>query len=300
MPDNFIYRATCAVCGKNTGKIIYSQNFNDNSLWGYLNEYYGGRLDKSCLSNGVYELAECFVCGFIWQTHVLNNELMELLYTTWISPEESLNKKTGAKYGMFQNYSVEVKSIPLLVFNGNTKKPGEIKVLDFGMGWGYWCLMAKAHGFDVSGYEISQKRLAHARNNGIKTINSMSELKDNKFDFINTTGIFEHIPDPRDMLEILIKCLEPGGVIRMSVPDGIVLKNCEISPRIKAIHPLEHINCFKHSNLIKFAVSGGLEYFRQPYLLSHGHNLRTLYRDLVNWVKRQYRGTNLYFRKPVK
>jgi len=266
-----------------------------------LDEYYEGRINKSDLTDGKYEIVKCSECGFIWQAYILNDELMEKLYSVWISSEHSLIKKKCADFSLFSGYAREVESIHRFF---PSKKPFEIDVLDFGMGWRYWCLMAKAFGYNVSGFEISKKRIEFARKNGIDVIENFSEITTRKFDFINAEQVFEHIPNPLQTMRFLVHSLKNEGIIRISVPNGRGIEQELAKPRWNpsknAIHPLEHINCFTHQTLVKFGELAGLELIRQPFLLSHRYNLKSYIKGVLGKYYRQYFGTSLYFKKKVQ
>src|SRR5690606_17208053 len=100
------------------------------------------------------------------------------------------------------------------------KAAPEIHVLGFGMGWGFWCLAAKARGFQVVGLELSEERLRFAREQGTESWRTLSDNPIANFDFINAEQVFEHIPQPRETLTTLAARLNPGGVVRIAVPDG--------------------------------------------------------------------------------
>lgn len=131
------------------------------------------------------------------------------------------------------------------------------------MGWGFWCLMAKAHGYNVCGIEMSKSRIDYARNNGIHVYDNLSKI-DKAFDFIYSNQVFEHVSDPVGSLQMLVKHLKDDGIMKISVPNGIsVVKenftsNWQASKN--AIHPLEHINCFNNSTLKLLADKSNLKY----------------------------------------
>ena len=59
------------------------------------------------------------------------------------------------------------------------QKPRDVKVLDFGMGWGHYCIASNAVGFDVYGSELSDVRIKYAQNNGVKLIKNTKEMQTN-------------------------------------------------------------------------------------------------------------------------
>jgi 2-polyprenyl-3-methyl-5-hydroxy-6-metoxy-1,4-benzoquinol methylase len=111
----------------------------------------------------------CDVCGFMWQAYVLDPLGMHLLYEHWISAEESLAKRTHADVTLFEQYAREVARISRIL-GGN---PHRIRVLDFGMGWGFWCRMASAFGYEVEGLDLSEARRKYARERGVRVVDRL-------------------------------------------------------------------------------------------------------------------------------
>lgn len=297
MHKNFVYRPSCELCGSDEKVILFSKEFIDPLVWNFLESYYGRRVAKDDLEGAKYEIAKCSDCGFIWQAHILNKEMMKKLYSTWILPEQSLLKKESADIALFTGYAREAQNIFFLL----SKKCFEISVLDFGMGWGYWCQMAKAFGYSVSGFEISKERIEFARKNGIDVIENLDDAATRKFDFINAEQVFEHIANPLSTLKTLASSLNKKGVIRISVPNGRDIERKISKPGWKvsknSIHPLEHINCFTHKTLIKFGEAAGLELIKQPFLTSNKLGLESYVKGIFKKYYKQLFSTSLYFRK---
>lgn len=216
------HRGLCEICGSIDKTTLLSREFLYPSIFNFLDSYYEHHIPVKYLFNQNFEVLKCNNCGFIWQSNILNKNLMQLLYNKWISPEFSLNKKRYADINFYSKYAKEVEVISHLT----KKKPFQTKVLDFGMGWGYWCLMAKAFGYDVSGYEISNDRISYCKNNCIRVIRLDYEdlPSEEKFDFINAEQVFEHIRNPLATLKYLTDALKEGGIIHISVPNGMYIE----------------------------------------------------------------------------
>lgn len=297
MHEKFLHRPVCELCGSEEKMVLFSKKFTDPNVWDFLERYYEGRVEKDDLIDGEYEVVKCFKCGFVWQAYILINELMDKLYNFWISPQQSLAKKKYAEISFFNGYAREAASIVSFF----STRAFEIDVLDFGMGWGYWCQTAKAFGYNVSGFEISKDRIEFARKNGIDVIRDFSEITNRRFDFINAEQVFEHVPDPLQTLKMLVRSLKNGGVVRISVPNGkgVEQELAKSKPKVfkNAITPLEHINCFTHQTLIEFGKRANLELMRQPFLLSYRRGLMSYAKGILSKYHKQYFGTSLYFKK---
>jgi len=294
----FVTRSGCELCGAEEKKVLVSMGFSDAAVFNFLKSYYQGNISKDILKGAKYEIVKCRKCGFIWQSQILNDQGMEKLYSEWISPQDSFQKKQRAGLPLYSGYAGEVEAIPLLV---RREYPSEINVLDYGMGWGRWCLMAKAFGLNVTGVELSDERIRLCRKNDIRVVGDVQELMPESIHFINAEQVFEHIPQPRKTLETLAGRLAPGGVIRISVPNGRRVETEVRNPAWKAAkdaaHPLEHINIFTHRTLGELGQFAGMKVIGHPFLLNGKKGSRSYVRAILRKYYQQCLGTCLYFRK---
>jgi 2-polyprenyl-3-methyl-5-hydroxy-6-metoxy-1,4-benzoquinol methylase len=269
MAIRFNYREHCPVCAFDRAETLYQIAFSDPALKQFIVSFYQGRVDLSVLEDGVYQIAKCERCGFIYQANVLNDEGMETLYTDWVDAEQSLHKKRNSKAKLFKQYAGQMQTLSRL-FPG---LPDQVNVLEFGMGWGYWSRMAQAFGFRVSGLELSPERAEHARSLGVEVIDKLPEAG-HCYHFIYANQVFEHLSNPLETLQLLQARLTADGVIYLRVPDGRGIEKSLArlgwSSELEAIHPLEHINCFRRDSLLKLALQAGLVAFHPPLRLSLG------------------------------
>ena len=293
MTIRFETREHCPVCGNNQAVILYQAPYSDPELKQFISSFYQGRADLSVLDNANYRIAKCADCDFIFQSEVLDDEGMASLYGDWVgAAEASLHKKQNARARLFKQYAGQVLTISRLF----SILPRQVKVLEFGMGWGYWSRMAQAFGFNVSGLELSPERAEYAKSLGVEVIEKLPEAGQH-YHFIYASQVFEHLPDPLETLQQLTSRLRADGVIYLRVPDGRgvekTLRDSGWSSELSAIHPLEHINCFTRDSLRQLASRAGLVAFQPPLRLSLG--------SLWGGIKREYMDrfvtTHVHFRK---
>jgi SAM-dependent methyltransferase len=264
----FVERRACPVCGELSHEVLRSTAFSAPEIWEFLTRYYAGRITPGDLAGGLYEVRRCHACRFLWQAYHLDENGMDVLYEQWISPEESLAKKTRADVSLYDGYAHEISAIARRL----GRKPCQLSLLDFGMGWGAWCRMAQAYGYRVAGCELSQRRREHARAWGVRVIDSLAGLE--RFDYINCHHALEHVPDPHATLAQLVAALAPGGLLRLSVPDGRGMEERLREPawhaEKDALHPLEHLNCFTSDTIARLAARVGLNPAPEPVLATLG------------------------------
>lgn len=273
----FIKREFCPACESKAHVIIFSSPFDGPPIRQYLESFYGsGTIEFGYLHGATYTLYECLKCGLIYQNEIPNAFLMKKLYGNWLDPKVSGVAKAMARRDLNYHVNDAGEIMMLIAYFGDN--PAKLNFLDFGMGWGFWSLMAKAFGCNVYGTELSQTKLKYCKSQGITSV-CLNELSDHTFDFINTEQVFEHISNPIETLQSLKASLKSDGLIKISVPDGGDIKRrlavCDwTAPKytknsLNSVSPLEHINCYNRASVIKMAEMAGLQEVRIPIYLQY-------------------------------
>jgi 2-polyprenyl-3-methyl-5-hydroxy-6-metoxy-1,4-benzoquinol methylase len=302
--DIFVTRTECPACEGTAADKIFSKELLDPNIVVYLSAKIGDPAVLERFRNTFYTLLKCKQCGLIYQHKILSDRLLSTMYDEWILHRE----ETPRSIEFFAYYANELFTIRALF----DKPVHEIKVLDYGLGAGKWAKVAKAIGFDIYGTDLAENLLEDARENGIKTL-EIDELPDHQFDFINTEQVFEHLARPKQVLVELLRSLAPGGVIKISVPDGRdIEKRLPLmdwsAPRhskrfLIPVTPLVHINTFDYDAIRRMGELAGLEVV--PTSLMDQYQLldassakelgRSVFRPVRRWLKpRAY----AFLRKP--
>lgn len=296
MSKNFIKRNLCPCCESSSTKIIHSVCFSDEKIWSFLNSYYEGRLPREMMESDYFNVARCNNCGLLFQEYVLNDSNMYLLYEEWISPEKSRDKKLFADISLYKQCAIEVESICAFIH----KKPHEINVLEYGMGWGHWSNMVKAYNYNVTGAEISKRRQAFAQKTNLRVIAETEQEESGTYDYIYSNQVFEHVPDPNVTIKELGRLLRKNGIIHIKVPNGRGLekdlKNPDWKAKKDAIHPLEHINCFNRKSLKILAKKAGLV-LHPPLYRTRGTSTKFIFRRNMKYLYERYWSTKVYMIK---
>jgi hypothetical protein len=294
--SHFEARPLCETCGSESWTVALSRAFADPAVLSFLRSYYGGSVDEAVLSDVKFEVARCSKCDFHWQFWILNAAGLATLYEKWIDSESSCNKRSSGDATVFSAYGKEM----LLVSAFADQDHQQVRVLDHGMGWGYWGRMAMAYGFEAYGTELSVQRRAHATAMGVKVV-ELDQLPAEFFDFVNSEQSFEHIPEPRKNMKKLARAMRVGGILRVAVPDATDSISRLADPNWRAtkdaLHPLEHINAFTPSSLERLGREVGLQPVSPPAFPMIASSARDLVRLL--WRRIMPRQTTTkYFRKP--
>ena len=307
----FVSRTQCPACGDGSARTLYRRPFDQRPVREYLELFYQGRVPLKLLKGGEYHLAQCTRCGLAFQTDVLNDDGMGLLYGSWIDPDRSIDIVEGRLPRVAPLY---VRTIYRLASYGVRPGP-DCTILDYGCGWGHLLMAARAFGYNAIGVEISGERREYLRSQGIPCYASLDEVPV-KADYVNCDQVLEHLPKPREALARLADACKEGGIIKLSVPDARkALRRLARRPpqdadallRLNAVAPLEHINAFTPRSLMRMGLEVGLTPLRPPHrdmieVAAPLVTLRAGARSVARWlVNRLFpvRGTTQYFRKGI-
>ena len=218
--------------------------YDHERMVSFLLNYYGERIKifLKDLKDQMYTLQKCIDCQTIFQEFIPTDEFSNKLYEEIISPNKSLKKKLNFPVTQFNTYFNEMIAFENLF----KKKSFDIKVLEFGAGWGFWSRLAQSLNFKVNVSEISATRNKFLKDNNLKLINELDKTND-KFDLIYSDQTFEHLNYPKEIFNSLYKILNQSGFIFLKFPNSLFFKkkiNKSYVPSKDAVHPLEHINLF--------------------------------------------------------
>lgn len=132
-------------------------------------------------------------------------------------------------------------------------------LLDIGCGAGDFGGFAVRHGWHVTGVEPAPDAARMAGERGCEVfIGNLAEFtsqNSDQFDVVHLKNVLEHLTDPRDVLLSVRKCLKPGGLMYLEVPNDF-----EVMQRLGAwlnrephswVCIPDHVNYFNFASLTK-------------------------------------------------
>ncbi|MEM6930785.1 MAG: hypothetical protein AAF602_27875, partial [Myxococcota bacterium] len=164
-------REACPACGSAERSIRYRAAYDDPAIRGFMLRRWGAHVesDLHLLDGCHYELAECASCSAVYQTEVPTSEFADRLYGSWLAKLERPPEKRSR---VRERYAMEV--LQLLALLGTA--PGETRMLDYGMGFGDWCAVAKGLGCDVFGQDLSAFRCCRSARGSVRCSRTCSVL----------------------------------------------------------------------------------------------------------------------------
>lgn len=298
-------RTCCPACLSPSLSVIYEEAYSGAGIQAYLARHYEGHAGKAA-DAGAYTLARCDHCSLVFQQQVPGGALLEDIYNSWVPGTELEREHRNYSLDDYRYLAEQVQ----FVIQHFGLAPGELDALDFGFGWAHWSKMAMGFGCNVWGVELSEERARYGRSVGLRVV-GLADLPSRRFRFINTEQVFEHLTEPRLVLEKLRDALSGDGIIKISVPNAVgALKKISRGKNFAAlsvndqmpIAPLEHINAFSHDSLVAFGKEFGLKPLRPSlYRLFNSASGLMQPRNLARVVARPFyrhvfpRTTFIYF-----
>jgi SAM-dependent methyltransferase len=216
-----------------------------------------------------FPIARCDACGFVHASVVLADDQLRVLY------EEVID---GARDQVCEREPLRVRSYVgmwccLLEGHPMEPAPGEdLRVLDFGAGYGTFLQVARAPGYTPFAFEPSGVRSGHLRRLGIRAVESLAELRESApFHFILCNQVLEHVADPGAVVSLFKDLLHPQGRLYLSVPHydeerlqenlALYASGGDYPPDL---NPWEHLNYFSPATFSRQLVRHGLTVRRWP------------------------------------
>jgi SAM-dependent methyltransferase len=156
-------------------------------------------------------------------------------------------------------------------------------MFDIGAATGYFLLLAKARGWNVSGIEISKDASQKARNKGLDIITgTLSDTNiQRNFDVVTMWDVIEHMRNPEFEINLVNKILKPGGLLAINTPDSYSLIARILKKRWHLVVPPEHIWYFNKKSLSLLLERNGFKILKRGCVgkkFTIEYILQTLYR----------------------
>lgn len=180
----------------------------------------------------------CQLCGaereFIYNLDGYRIEQCKFCKTVCV--DNMPDDKTLKEYYKGFKYCIDEDNIDLIV-NDDFKKwyesfklPPNAKMLDIGGGNGYFSLAFEKFGFGEATYiDLDSEACRYVKKLGISAVinddvKNLAANKTEKFDFIYSRHVIEHLPNPLSLIENAISLLSDDGVFVLQMPNGLSLE----------------------------------------------------------------------------
>ncbi len=226
---------------------------------GYLAEHSVG-YDRLIGLDEKVSLAACGACGFVFAP---SYDPAVLQYTYEAIGRTGESKAKAFDFGRrLRRTAVWLQLLEM----AQRPAPMDLRVLDFGCGWGDFLAVAKAPGVSVLGVDASEMQRAFAAQHGVQIVASLDDVDAESIDIAICNQVMEHITDPREVLISIRRVMRKGGIGFFSVPDFTRYRWAKAQqkvdaniPLIKEVNPWEHVNYFDRSSFRRLLSESGFE-----------------------------------------
>jgi SAM-dependent methyltransferase len=135
------------------------------------------------------------------------------------------------------------------------------KLLEVGCAYGFFLQEASRH-FEVAGIELAEDAAAHCRGQGLQVWQGVADAATleqiGSLDVIVLLDVIEHLPQPRETLELCSRRLNPGGVIVITTGDFASMLAKLSGPAWRLMTPPQHLWYFTPESMRGIAAGLGL------------------------------------------
>jgi len=167
-------------------------------------------------------IMQCKTCGLFFVGKVFNSAEQHTVYEdeagyrAFVEAERSVPEVHMRYLDWLGDIQRQIS--PIEFANAKQRKP---RLLDIGCGAGDFLVVARDHGFEVHGIDISAPavRLA-AKSHGIQVrLGAVEDYPfESLFDVVTMIGVLEHVLDPKFMLMHAHRLLAPGALLFIYTP----------------------------------------------------------------------------------
>lgn len=247
---------SCPVCGIKNSDII--MRFAPDLICEN-NSTYKAEIFKEVVKGKEEKLtySHCKNCSMVYCENYWSNEILKRIYEEVIIHEKSKLKSLliRKRLGQVQNWK-NVISLMLLM---GKKQFANIKVIDYGCGWGDLMDVVRCEGVNVLGFDKYGIYLNLEESKSKYFVNSTEELESfGPVDVIFLMSVVEHLQEPNRVFSLAKKLLKKDGIIAVRVMDyrsGFIRKNMRrinknLPALSKNLNPIEHVNLYNYNTLM--------------------------------------------------
>ncbi|MEQ8909243.1 MAG: class I SAM-dependent methyltransferase [Vicingaceae bacterium] len=245
----------------------------------------------SANSKTAFELEDIFKDRYQWR-------VCQNCRTEFLSPQPTDQQLSNA-YDTSYYGEGEKKFIPLVeavvdFFRRRNAKAlaaqfgHEGRVLDIGCGNGNLLhYLGKEGAFELHGIEpegkSAERAAAHREINLHKGYLEKGRFQENHFDAISLVHVFEHLPNPKEALEIIDDILKPGGQLLIEIPNISSWQAKIFKSNWLHLDPPRHLQLTPPELLIKELEKQGYKLINESYF-SPQFNPFGVQQSILNWL----------------
>jgi 2-polyprenyl-3-methyl-5-hydroxy-6-metoxy-1,4-benzoquinol methylase len=213
---------------------------------------------KPELAKDHLQLVRCLDCDLVYVDPIFDEEHYE---TTYRSEEyQQIGKALGEESHLYRVERFGAERVDIM----RNHLPGvsRPRFLDVGCSTGFVVEAAQRAGWDAQGLDLNPSAIAFGQRRGLRLHNLTLEdfpAPESSFDAIGLFDVLEHLAQPRQVLERVVRLLAPGGIVFIYVPNYDSASRLLMGAEAHFIWPTHHLTYFTPRTIQSFVQSVGAE-----------------------------------------
>jgi 2-polyprenyl-3-methyl-5-hydroxy-6-metoxy-1,4-benzoquinol methylase len=250
-------KRNCPVCDLSNAEVI--MKFTPELLSAKNKTYKIEELTKSLKGQeNALTYSKCNDCGMIYCESLWDDITLKNIYQNTIDHDKSKNKVLSIKKRMML-LNTFTNILRILTLRGE-RELNDLKIIDYGCGWGDFLDVVNGYGVDALGYDEDTQKTALPLKRGHRITNSTDEVElFAPVDVFVMNSVLEHIQDTDYIIKLAKKLLKPNGLLVFSVMDYrpkfikkniAQLRNNQVA-LTKNLNPVEHVNIYNYKSVMR-------------------------------------------------
>lgn len=286
----------CPVC--NCGKSYLLMKFTPELLAAINSTCDLEQLQKSLEGKEEFlTYSKCLECGMIFCENLWDESTLKNVYQNAIDHNKSRDKilSIDKRLMLINTWNNVLRIFKLLGKN----ILNNIKIIDYGCGWGDFLDATYGYGIDALGYDEDIEKIKLSKMRGHKIAENIDQLKDyGPVDVFVMNSVLEHIQDVEGTFNLISEVLVSGGLLVFSVMDyrskyiekNINMLKSGLPSLTKNLNPIEHVNIYNYKSVLltlqqynfKFLSTRHVLYLTDTYLARN----RMSFIKVMNFIER--------------
>lgn len=260
-------KRVCPLCGSSRAHSIIHLSAQEIAManWSYRQDKFG---DMGIDHKAKFSIEQCSDCAFVYAGTMPSQGFLAFVYDQLIDIEAARHESYSPR-----NLANRMEYLAILM----RLVRGGGKLLDFGCGFGpTLALLKNVEGIETIGFETSAARAQELDRQHPLIVRDANALQAHgPFNVVILDNVLEHVPDPRQTVNLISSVCTEGAILYVSVPDigsRYLKSQIYLNQNSKLlgmdINPWEHLNYFDLAHLDSLMNQAGFVALKQAALPS--------------------------------
>lgn len=219
--------------------------------------------------------SKCRNCGMVYCENIWDDDILCKVYVDSIDHTQNkdgillINKRLS----LARIWTNILRTLKLL----GKEKLGDLKIIDFGCGWGDFLDTVQGYGVNAVGYDLDSDKTELATERGQRIVGDIDELKSfGPVDVVVMFSVLEHLQDVKNSLKLVKELLKKGGLFVFSVMDyrSIYIKRNvnrlknNLPTLTRNLNPVFHVNIYDYKSVMRTIKNNNFDFVSTDSVLS--------------------------------